>query len=28
LNLHDSMYVQRDGEVLAEWAIAARGKVR
>ena len=28
LNLHDTMYVQRDGEVLAEWAIAARGKVR
>lgn len=28
LNLHDTMHVHRDGEVLAEWAIAARGKVR
>jgi D-serine deaminase-like pyridoxal phosphate-dependent protein len=28
LNLHDTMYVHRDGEVLTQWAIAARGKVQ
>ena len=28
LNLHDSVYVHRDGDVLAQWAIAARGKVQ
>jgi D-serine deaminase-like pyridoxal phosphate-dependent protein len=28
LNLHDSVYVLRDGEVLTQWAIAARGRVR
>jgi D-serine deaminase-like pyridoxal phosphate-dependent protein len=28
LNLHNTMYVHRDGEVFAHWPIAARGKVQ
>jgi D-serine deaminase-like pyridoxal phosphate-dependent protein len=27
-NLHDSVYAVRNGRVEAEWAVAARGRVR